>query len=143
MTKGHHKDRQHQSRRLRSADLPALCHRQHRRRHAQIGQDGEKPRHQPQLLPRGQPHIQRVELRPQRPKREETDGKGGQTACIHPANLPLSRAKGKRAMPLALRRLGTDSHAMEWRDEGALLTMRLHGESSAIIEVFTAAHGRR
>lgn len=45
-------------------------------------------------------------------------------------------------MPLALRRLGTDSHAMEWRDEGALLTMRLHGESSAIIEVFTAAHGR-
>ncbi|MEO6300028.1 MAG: DNA repair protein RecO [Paracoccaceae bacterium] len=31
---------------------------------------------------------------------------------------------------------------MEWRDEGALLTMRVHGESAAIIEVFTAAHGR-
>ena len=31
---------------------------------------------------------------------------------------------------------------MDWRDEGALLSMRLHGESSAIIEVFTAAHGR-
>ena len=31
---------------------------------------------------------------------------------------------------------------MEWRDEGALLSMRLHGESAAIIEVFTAAHGR-
>ncbi len=31
---------------------------------------------------------------------------------------------------------------MEWRDEGVLLTMRLHGESAAIIEVFTAAHGR-
>ena len=31
---------------------------------------------------------------------------------------------------------------MEWRDEGALLSMRPHGESSAIIEVFTAAHGR-
>ena len=31
---------------------------------------------------------------------------------------------------------------MEWRDEGALLSARLHGESSAIIEVFTAAHGR-
>ena len=31
---------------------------------------------------------------------------------------------------------------MEWRDEGALLSMRLHGEASAIIEVFTAAHGR-
>jgi DNA repair protein RecO (recombination protein O) len=31
---------------------------------------------------------------------------------------------------------------MEWRDEGVLLSMRLHGETSAIIEVFTAAHGR-
>ena len=31
---------------------------------------------------------------------------------------------------------------MEWRDEGALLSLRLHGESAAIIEVFTAAHGR-
>lgn len=31
---------------------------------------------------------------------------------------------------------------MEWRDEGALLIMRPHGESAAIIEVFTAAHGR-
>lgn len=31
---------------------------------------------------------------------------------------------------------------MEWRDEGALLSVRPHGESAAIIEVFTAAHGR-
>lgn len=31
---------------------------------------------------------------------------------------------------------------MEWRDEGALLSVRKHGESSAIIEVFTARHGR-
>jgi DNA repair protein RecO (recombination protein O) len=31
---------------------------------------------------------------------------------------------------------------MEWRDEGAILTVRGHGETSAIIEVFTAAHGR-
>ncbi len=31
---------------------------------------------------------------------------------------------------------------MEWRDEGTLLSVRMHGESSAIIEVFTAAHGR-
>ena len=30
---------------------------------------------------------------------------------------------------------------MEWRDQGVLLTMRKHGESAAIIEVFTAAHG--
>lgn len=31
---------------------------------------------------------------------------------------------------------------MEWRDEGMLISLRPHGESSAIIEVFTAAHGR-
>lgn len=31
---------------------------------------------------------------------------------------------------------------MEWTDEGVLLSMRLHGESSAIVEMFTAAHGR-
>ncbi len=31
---------------------------------------------------------------------------------------------------------------MDWRDEGALLSVRKHGESSAIIEVFTANHGR-
>jgi DNA repair protein RecO (recombination protein O) len=31
---------------------------------------------------------------------------------------------------------------MEWRDQGILLTMRRHGESSAIIDVFTQDHGR-
>ena len=31
---------------------------------------------------------------------------------------------------------------IEWRDEGALLRVRTHGESSAIIEVFTAEHGK-
>ncbi len=31
---------------------------------------------------------------------------------------------------------------MEWRDEGALLSVRKHGEGSAIIEVFTKEHGR-
>lgn len=31
---------------------------------------------------------------------------------------------------------------MEWRDQGVLLSMRGHGESAAIIEVFTAKHGR-
>lgn len=31
---------------------------------------------------------------------------------------------------------------MEWRDQGALIAVRRHGESSAIIEVFTAQHGR-
>ncbi|MEM1265235.1 MAG: DNA repair protein RecO [Pseudomonadota bacterium] len=31
---------------------------------------------------------------------------------------------------------------MEWRDEGVLLSVRRHGESAAIIEVFTRDHGR-
>lgn len=31
---------------------------------------------------------------------------------------------------------------MDWRDEGFLLTVRPHGESSAIIDVFTRARGR-
>ena len=31
---------------------------------------------------------------------------------------------------------------MDWRDEGILLTVRRHGESAAIIDVFTAKHGR-
>lgn len=31
---------------------------------------------------------------------------------------------------------------MDWRDEGALIAMRRHGESSAIIEVFTETQGR-
>ena len=31
---------------------------------------------------------------------------------------------------------------MEWRDEGVLLSVRKHGEGSAIIEVFTEEHGR-
>lgn len=30
---------------------------------------------------------------------------------------------------------------MEWRDQGALLSVRPHGERAAIIEVFTAEHG--
>ena len=31
---------------------------------------------------------------------------------------------------------------MEWRDQGTLLSVRKHGETSVIIEVFTAEHGR-
>jgi DNA repair protein RecO (recombination protein O) len=31
---------------------------------------------------------------------------------------------------------------MEWRDEGIILSVRGHGETSAIVEVFTEAHGR-
>lgn len=31
---------------------------------------------------------------------------------------------------------------MEWRDQGILLSVRRHGETSAIIDVFTESHGR-
>lgn len=32
--------------------------------------------------------------------------------------------------------------SLDWREEGILLTIRRHGENSAIIEAFTRAHGR-
>jgi DNA repair protein RecO (recombination protein O) len=35
-----------------------------------------------------------------------------------------------------------DTCGMDWRDEGILIAVRRHGESSAIIELFTAGHGR-
>jgi len=31
---------------------------------------------------------------------------------------------------------------MEWRDDGSILTVRRHGETSAIVEILTASHGR-
>ncbi len=31
---------------------------------------------------------------------------------------------------------------IDWRDEGILISARRHGESAAIVEIFTAAHGR-
>ncbi|KCV82175.1 DNA repair protein RecO [Actibacterium atlanticum] len=31
---------------------------------------------------------------------------------------------------------------MEWRDQGAVLAVRRHGENAAIVELFTAEHGR-
>ena len=31
---------------------------------------------------------------------------------------------------------------MEWRDEGVILSVRRHGETSAIAEILTAEHGR-
>ncbi len=40
------------------------------------------------------------------------------------------------------RRGALQSPGMEWRDEGVLLSVRPHGESAAIIDVLTAAHGR-
>jgi DNA repair protein RecO (recombination protein O) len=35
-----------------------------------------------------------------------------------------------------------DAAMIEWRDQGALLSVRQHGETSVIIEVFTPLHGR-
>tara|TARA_R110000868_G_scaffold400956_3_gene675884 strand:- start:56382 stop:57131 length:750 start_codon:yes stop_codon:yes gene_type:complete len=35
-----------------------------------------------------------------------------------------------------------DDDGMEWREDGILLAVRRHGESAAIIEVFTPSHGR-
>lgn len=33
-------------------------------------------------------------------------------------------------------------HLMQWRDHGILISVRRHGESAAIIDVFTETHGR-
>ena len=35
-----------------------------------------------------------------------------------------------------------DGKAMEWRDQGILLSTRRHGETAAIVDVFTRSHGR-
>jgi DNA repair protein RecO (recombination protein O) len=35
-----------------------------------------------------------------------------------------------------------EGHAMEWRDEGLVIGVRRHGESSVIVEALTRAHGR-
>ena len=39
-------------------------------------------------------------------------------------------------------RLGPDGAMIEWTEDGTILAMRRHGESSAIVEVFTQDHGR-
>ncbi|HDO52258.1 MAG TPA: DNA repair protein RecO, partial [Rhizobiales bacterium] len=31
---------------------------------------------------------------------------------------------------------------MQWSDEGIVLSSRVHGETSAIVELLTASHGR-
>ena len=47
-----------------------------------------------------------------------------------------------RQARLVTGRIHADSRAMEWTDHGILLTVRPHGESAAIIDVFTEVHGR-
>lgn len=49
---------------------------------------------------------------------------------------------GFRPDPLPIAVQGERVSGMDWRDEGVLLTVRRHGESAAIIEVFTLGHGR-
>ena len=44
--------------------------------------------------------------------------------------------------PSCIARAAVNTETMEWRDEGVLLAVRPHGETAAIIEVFTALHGR-
>lgn len=61
------------------------------------------------------------------------------------ARLPHDRDAGGKA-GAASGNTGSGGRAyggfMDWREEGILLAARPHGESSAIIEVFTAGHGR-
>lgn len=57
--------------------------------------------------------------------------------------MPLS-AKPAKVRKSAVDRAAVagNSLRMEWRDQGVLLAVRTHGESSAIIEVFTETRGR-
>jgi DNA repair protein RecO (recombination protein O) len=56
--------------------------------------------------------------------------------------LVYRKSWGRFGKTLAAAPLTRHITRMEWRDEGILLSMRPHGETSAIIEVFSALHGR-
>src|ERR1700750_3325994 len=54
-----------------------------------------------------------------------------------------SLSSGARSRPpVALPTLRDTIHPMEWTDEGSVLGVRRHGESSAIVELLTRGHGR-
>src|SRR6478736_495600 len=54
------------------------------------------------------------------------------------ATTPTATAKWALSSPLR----GETLALMEWRDDGIVLGIRRHGETSAILEVMTRAHGR-
>ena len=60
--------------------------------------------------------------------------------ALHRRAVEWVTSPGKR--DLVTGRIHADSRAMEWTDHGILLTVRPHGETAAIIDVFTEDHGR-
>src|SRR5216683_430432 len=58
------------------------------------------------------------------------------------AESALRGARGTQSQKLRPATESCTLHSMEWTDEGIVLGVRRHGESSAIVEVMTRGHGR-
>ena len=73
----------------------------------------------------------------------EVDAALAAAAAVRPRPLgDRGGGPGGAAPPRRAGAGGVGLGAMDWRDEGILIAARRHGESSAIVEVFTAGHGR-
>ena len=72
------------------------------------------------------------------------DAKAGSTGDLRSRRSGAMRSVAPQ-MQLAASTLASESctlHPMEWTDEGIVLGVRRHGESSAIVELLTRGHGR-
>ncbi len=75
-------------------------------------------------------------------------GPGGASAAVQraagAARRPVLRRRGAwvRPGPGGRAAVAAAGGLMDWRDEGLLVSVRRHGESAAIVEVFTELHGR-
>src|SRR6266852_2447925 len=58
------------------------------------------------------------------------------------AESALRGARGTQSQKLRPATESCTLHSMEWTDEGIVLGVRRHGESSAIVELLTRGHGR-
>ncbi len=112
-----------------------------------VGWDGELAQRFPGPDgPRLRPWFRAVHIELQ-PKGEGHGNGDGGSAGAFKARSPVPRrieptlARGGNCF-LASGDPSKNSCPMDWQDEGALISVRPHGESAAIIEVFTAAHGR-
>ncbi len=88
-----------------------------------------------------------IELKPKRQRRHHKNGKGCKSrgqghGTLHGSSIGALRDCAQGRLRVEARRPGCEDARMEWREEGVLLSMRPHGEGSAIIEVFTGGHGR-
>src|ERR1700730_4310042 len=62
--------------------------------------------------------------------------------CFRIAESALRSVRGMQSQRLRPATESCTLHSMEWTDEGIVLGVRRHGESSAIVELLTRGHGR-